>query len=98
MEALHQHQCQYLAAKSGNSNVYTGPTSTNYDFEMFARRADDEKPTEENPSALTEVPSDVFAQLSIEPLLASTPDRELRAVDSEASYYDGFYWVLSPAE
>ncbi|KAH7350004.1 insulin-degrading enzyme [Plectosphaerella cucumerina] len=74
---------QYLAANSGSSNAYTGPTSTNYYFEVSARPANDEEPTDENPSALKGA-LDRFAQFFIEPLfLASTLDRELRAVDSE---------------
>lgn len=74
---------QYLAANSGSSNAYTGPTSTNYYFEVSARPANDEEPTDQNPSALKGA-LDRFAQFFIEPLfLASTLDRELRAVDSE---------------
>ncbi len=74
---------QYLAANSGSSNAYTGPTSTNYYFEVSARPADDLEPTDQNPSALKGA-LDRFAQFFIEPLfLASTLDRELRAVDSE---------------
>jgi insulysin len=74
---------QYLSAHSGSSNAYTGPTSTNYYFEVSARPANDEEPTAENPSALYGA-LDRFAQFFIEPLfLANTLDRELRAVDSE---------------
>ncbi|KAG7129377.1 Insulin-degrading enzyme like protein [Verticillium longisporum] len=74
---------QYLANNSGSSNAYTGPTSTNYFFEISARPANDQEPTDQNPSALKGA-LDRFAQFFIEPLfLESTLDRELRAVDSE---------------
>ncbi|KAM0526284.1 hypothetical protein ACHAPS_004017 [Verticillium nonalfalfae] len=74
---------QYLANNSGSSNAYTGPTSTNYFFEISARPANDLEPTDQNPSALKGA-LDRFAQFFIEPLfLESTLDRELRAVDSE---------------
>jgi insulysin len=50
---------------------------------VSARPANDEEPTEENPSALKGA-LDRFAQFFIEPLfLASTLDRELRAVEFE---------------
>lgn len=74
---------QYLASHSGSSNAYTGSTSTNYYFEVGAKPADDSEPTAANPSPLYGA-LDRFAQFFIEPLfLASTLDRELRAVDSE---------------
>jgi insulysin len=74
---------QYLSAHSGSSNAYTGPTSTNYYFEVSAKPSNDEEPTAENPSALYGA-LDRFAQFFVEPLfLATTLDRELRAVDSE---------------
>ncbi|KAG9246960.1 Metalloenzyme, LuxS/M16 peptidase-like protein [Calycina marina] len=69
---------QYLSANSGSSNAYTGATSTNYYFEVAAEKADD---ATESPlyGAL-----DRFAQFFISPLfLATTVERELRAVDSE---------------
>jgi len=72
---------QYLSAHSGSSNAYTGATSTNYYFEVAAKKAEDAAATEPSPlyGAL-----DRFAQFFICPLfLASTVDRELRAVDSE---------------
>lgn len=74
---------QYLSAHSGYSNAYTASTSTNYYFEVAA------KPAEDAESAGVKVSPfhgalDRFAQFFIEPLfLASTLDRELRAVDSE---------------
>lgn len=74
---------QYLASNSGHSNAYTAATSTNYYFEVAAKPANDEDPTEENPSPLLGA-LDRFAQFFIEPLfLAETLDRELKAVDSE---------------
>jgi len=72
---------QYLSAHSGSSNAYTGATSTNYYFEVAAKKAENAAATESSPlyGAL-----DRFAQFFICPLfLASTVDRELRAVDSE---------------
>ncbi|KAI1004510.1 putative zinc protease [Podosphaera aphanis] len=72
---------QYLSAHSGSSNAYTGATSTNYYFEVAARRSEDAQEDELSPlhGAL-----DRFAQFFINPLfLSSTLDRELRAVDSE---------------
>lgn len=72
---------QYLSSHSGSSNAYTGATSTNYYFEVAAKKADDASPDESSPlyGAL-----DRFAQFFIDPLfLSSTLDRELRAVDSE---------------
>ncbi|KAI5465829.1 Metalloenzyme, LuxS/M16 peptidase-like protein [Mariannaea sp. PMI_226] len=74
---------QYLSAHSGSSNAYTGPTSTNYYFDVAAKPANDEDPTDSNPSPLLGA-LDRFAQFFIEPLfLPSTLDRELKAVDSE---------------
>ncbi|CAM1505623.1 Fc.00g112600.m01.CDS01 [Cosmosporella sp. VM-42] len=74
---------QYLASNSGSSNAYTGPTSTNYFFDVAAKPANDENPSDSNPSPLREA-LDRFAQFFIEPLfLSSTLDRELKAVDSE---------------
>lgn len=74
---------QYLSANSGYSNAYTASTSTNYFFEVAAKPANDEEPTEANPSPLRGA-LDRFAQFFIEPLfLSSTLDRELKAVDSE---------------
>ncbi|SPO02733.1 related to insulysin precursor (metalloendopeptidase) [Cephalotrichum gorgonifer] len=74
---------QYLSANSGHSNAYTAATSTNYYFDLSARPANDEDPSESNPSAL-KGGLDRFSQFFIEPLfLESTLDRELQAVDSE---------------
>ncbi|KAG5930400.1 hypothetical protein E4U42_001646 [Claviceps africana] len=74
---------QYLSANSGNSNAYTAATSTNYYFEVAAKPANDENPSDSNPSPLHGA-LDRFAQFFVEPLfLSSTLDRELRAVDSE---------------
>ncbi|KAG4427089.1 hypothetical protein IFR05_017428, partial [Cadophora sp. M221] len=76
---------EYLARYSGTSNAYTGATSTNYYFEVAAKKAEDAKANETSPlyGAL-----DRFAQFFIDPLLlSSTLDRELRAVDSEHKNY-----------
>ncbi|KAI9733464.1 MAG: Insulinase (Peptidase M16) [Claussenomyces sp. TS43310] len=74
---------QYLSAHSGHSNAYTASTSTNYYFEVAAKAPEDADPSEKNQSPLHGA-LDRFAQFFIEPLfLASTLDRELRAVDSE---------------
>lgn len=74
---------QYLSSNSGSSNAYTASTSTNYFFDVAAKPANDENPSDENPSPLREA-LDRFAQFFIEPLfLPNTLDRELRAVDSE---------------
>lgn len=74
---------QYLSAHSGTSNAYTASTSTNYHFEVSAKPSNDEEPSATNPSPLLGA-LDRFAQFFVEPLfLASTLDRELRAVDSE---------------
>ncbi|KAM5351566.1 hypothetical protein ACJ41O_004289 [Fusarium nematophilum] len=74
---------QYLSAHSGSSNAYTGPTSTNYFFDVAAKPANDQDPSDSNPSPLREA-LDRFAQFFIEPLfLPNTLDRELKAVDSE---------------
>ncbi|KAF9761881.1 hypothetical protein IL306_003644 [Fusarium sp. DS 682] len=74
---------QYLSANSGSSNAYTGPTSTNYFFDISAKPDNDQDPSETNPSPLREA-LDRFAQFFIEPLfLPETLDRELKAVDSE---------------
>ncbi|KAJ1335357.1 insulysin [Microdochium nivale] len=73
----------YLSSHSGSSNAYTGACSTNYYFDVAAKPSNDEEPTESNPSPLHGA-LDRFAQFFISPLfLASTLDRELRAVDSE---------------
>ncbi|CCU81260.1 a-pheromone processing metallopeptidase Ste23 [Blumeria hordei DH14] len=72
---------QYLSAHSGSSNAYTGATSTNYYFEVAAKKSEEAGQDETSPlyGAL-----DRFAQFFIDPLfLSSTLDRELRAVDSE---------------
>ncbi|KAJ9137666.1 A-pheromone processing metallopeptidase Ste23, partial [Pleurostoma richardsiae] len=75
--------CKYLSSHSGYSNAYTAATSTNYYFEVAGRPSNGEEPSESNPSPLKGA-LDRFAQFFIEPLfLASTLDRELRAVDSE---------------
>jgi insulysin len=74
---------QYLSANSGSSNAYTAATSTNYYFDVAAKPANDESASDANPSPLRGG-LDRFAQFFIEPLfLASTLDRELKAVDSE---------------
>ncbi|OAA74109.1 Metalloenzyme, LuxS/M16 peptidase-like, metal-binding protein [Cordyceps fumosorosea ARSEF 2679] len=74
---------QYLSSNGGSSNAYTASTSTNYYFDVAAKPANDEQPTETNPSPLYGA-LDRFAQFFIEPLfLDETLDRELRAVDSE---------------
>jgi insulysin len=73
----------YLSANSGHSNAYTASTSTNYYFEVAAKPADDQHPTEDNPSPLRSA-LDRFSQFFIEPLFhPDTLDRELKAVDSE---------------
>lgn len=72
---------QYLSSHSGSSNAYTGATSTNYYFEVAAKKGDED--AAEDPSPLFGA-LDRFAQFFIDPLfLSSTLDRELRAVDSE---------------
>ncbi|CAI4219522.1 unnamed protein product [Parascedosporium putredinis] len=43
---------QYLSSNSGHSNAYTASTSTNYYFDISAKPANDEDPTEANPSPL----------------------------------------------
>src|SRR3569833_611341 len=74
---------QYLSANSGTSNAYTLSTSTTYYFDVSAKPDDDGVPTAANPSPFY-IALDRFAQFFIEPLfLASSLDRELRAVDSE---------------
>ncbi|ODA82847.1 hypothetical protein RJ55_01356 [Drechmeria coniospora] len=74
---------QYLSANSGSSNAYTAATSTNYYFDVAAKPANDEDPSDAHPSPLREA-LDRFAQFFIEPLfLSSTLERELQAVDSE---------------
>ncbi len=73
----------YLSAHSGHSNAFTGATSTNFYFEVSAKSSDDGVASDANPSPLYGA-LDRFAQFFIELLfLASTLDRELRAVDSE---------------
>jgi len=72
---------QYLSAHSGSSNAYTGATSTNYYFEVGAKKGEDDAEEALGPfhGAL-----DRFAQFFIDPLfLSETLDRELQAVDSE---------------
>jgi len=72
---------QYLSAHSGSSNAYTGATSTNYYFDVTAKKYEDVDISNNSPlyGAL-----DRFAQFFIQPLFSSTTlDRELRAVDSE---------------
>jgi insulysin len=74
---------QYLSAHSGSSNAYTGSTSTNYYFDVGAKPANDEDPSDSNPSPLLGA-LNRFVQFFIDPLfLPSTLDRELKAVDSE---------------
>ncbi|RMJ03581.1 hypothetical protein CDV36_014893 [Fusarium kuroshium] len=74
---------QYLSAHSGSSNACTDQTSTNYFFDVAAKSANDQDPSDSNPSPLREA-LDRFAQIFIEPLfLSSTLERELNAVDSE---------------
>jgi insulysin len=71
----------YLSSHSGSSNAYTGSTSTNYYFEVAAKKSGDASADEASPlhGAL-----DRFAQFFIDPLfLSSTIDRELKAVNSE---------------
>ncbi|KAI0480517.1 ubiquitin carboxyl-terminal hydrolase-like protein [Xylariaceae sp. FL0804] len=73
----------YLSSHSGNSNAYTGACSTNYFFDISAKPSNGEEATATNVSPL-HGGLDRFAQFFIDPLfLASTVDRELRAVDSE---------------
>lgn len=72
---------QYLSLHSGSYNTYTDVTSTNYYFEVAAKKSEDASTDEASPlyGAL-----DRFAQFFIDPLfLSSTLDRELRAVDLE---------------
>ncbi|KAL5612804.1 hypothetical protein BROUX41_004112 [Berkeleyomyces rouxiae] len=77
------HYHQYLSSNSGSSNAYTASTSTNYFFDVAAKPANDQEPTEENPSPFHDA-LDIFAQFFISPLfLSETLDRELKAVDSE---------------
>lgn len=72
---------QYLSAHSGSSNAYTGSTSTNYFFDVAGVPSDGGEASDANPSPLHGA-LDRFAQFFIEPLfLASTLDRELRAVN-----------------
>ncbi|EFY90749.1 a-pheromone processing metallopeptidase Ste23 [Metarhizium acridum CQMa 102] len=74
---------QYLAANSGSCNAYTAATSTNFFFEVAAKPANDEEPSDTNPSPLFGA-LDRFAQFFIEPLfLENTLDRELNAVNDE---------------
>ncbi|KAF6513078.1 hypothetical protein HZS61_007366 [Fusarium oxysporum f. sp. conglutinans] len=74
---------QYISANAGDSNAYTGPTSTTFFFDISAKPDNDQEPSDTNPSPLREA-LDRFAQFFIEPLfLAETLDRELKAVDSE---------------
>jgi insulysin len=86
----------YLASHSGYSNAYTAATQTNYFFECAASNESNDRLTNGtketlNGAEISETARgpfwgalDRFAQFFIEPLfLASTLDRELRAVDSE---------------
>ncbi|KAK7570948.1 hypothetical protein V3481_019038 [Fusarium oxysporum f. sp. vasinfectum] len=74
---------QYISANAGDSNAYTGPTSTTFFFDISAKPDNGQEPSDTNPSPLREA-LDRFAQFFIEPLfLAETLDRELKAVDSE---------------
>ncbi|SPJ80249.1 related to insulysin precursor (metalloendopeptidase) [Fusarium torulosum] len=74
---------QYLSANSGSYSAETGPTSTNYFFDISAKPENDQDPSDTNPSPLREA-LDRFAQFFIAPLfLPETLDRELKAVDSE---------------
>ena len=86
----------YLASHSGYSNAYTAATQTNYFFECAASDDSSDKVTNGTQEAVNGAETngvtrgpfwgalDRFAQFFIEPLfLASTLDRELRAVDSE---------------
>jgi insulysin len=85
-----------LASHSGYSNAYTAATQTNYFFECAASNESDDKLNNGTQTTLNGAETngstrgpfwgalDRFAQFFIEPLfLASTLDRELRAVDSE---------------
>ena len=87
---------QYLATRSGFSNAWTAPTSTNYYFEVGtglshtspsaatsqAEASKSPTPSEAEPPLYGAL--DRFAQFFIAPLfLEDSVDRELRAVDSE---------------
>ena len=85
-----------MASHSGYSNAYTAATQTNYFFECAASIESNDKLTNGTQQTLNGAETngttrgpfwgalDRFAQFFIEPLfLASTLDRELRAVDSE---------------
>lgn len=90
---------QFLTSHSGYSNAYTAATETNYFFEVAASTGNSDakkSPSGISGSATNGVKTngatdsplygalDRFAQFFIAPLfLASTLDRELRAVDSE---------------
>lgn len=86
----------YLASHSGYSNAYTAATQTNYFFECAASSESSEIVTNGAQSHLNGTAAngvtrgpfwgalDRFAQFFVAPLfLATTLDRELRAVDSE---------------
>ena len=85
-----------MASHSGYSNAYTAATQTNYFFECAASSESNDKVTNGTQETLNGTEKngatrgpfwgalDRFAQFFVEPLfLASTLDRELRAVDSE---------------
>ncbi|KAJ9425219.1 insulysin [Fusarium oxysporum] len=59
---------QYLSANSGSSNAYTGPTSTNYFFDISAKPDNDQDPSDTNPFSSARGPGSI---------------RSLKAVDSE---------------
>ncbi|KID81828.1 a-pheromone processing metallopeptidase Ste23 [Metarhizium guizhouense ARSEF 977] len=74
---------QYLADNAGSSNAYTAYTSTNFFFEVAAKPANDDGPSDTNPSPVFGA-LDRFAQFFIEPLvLENTLDRELNVVNDE---------------
>ncbi|KAK5633439.1 hypothetical protein RRF57_009153 [Xylaria bambusicola] len=73
----------YLASHLGDSNAYTGATSTNFYFEIAAKPINGEEPSAINPPPLFGA-LDRFAQFFIAPLfLPSTLDAELRILDLE---------------
>ncbi|KAH7303590.1 Metalloenzyme, LuxS/M16 peptidase-like protein [Stachybotrys elegans] len=90
---------QYVSSNSGDHNACTTDTFTSYFFDVAARPANDEEPSDTNPSPLRGA-LDRFAQFFIEPLfLSSTLDRELRAVDSEnKKNSQNDYWRLGQLE
>ena len=77
---------KHLAEHSGSSNAWTWNTSTNYYFEIDAKKAEDTIGCKLSPfhEALS-----LFAQFFIGPLFCQDAiDRELQAVDSEWRYYE----------